>query len=324
MVCKYNNRTALRDELTRLLLSNNVIFQTYGPHSATSDDPLTDAAEVWRREAVEKIVPTNRRIVELLDLNRDLLTPAEHKVAADYRVHADAFEARHLFGVLNASAPRFPEAMNYLLKENAQTRPYPTNDGETDLTSDINRYGDWMQTFTGRAFWPLDPQPADIDIKDIAHALSMLCRYGGHTSKFYSVAEHCVLMSRAVEPENALWALLHDATEAYMGDMVRPLKRSMPMYAKAENDLMLVICVRFGLPWGCPTKVKEADNRILVNERTALMTAPPLPWAEVEDLEPLAIEITGWDPLHAKQEYLRRYMELVDDRLVGGAFVSVV
>ncbi|GGM16228.1 hypothetical protein [Nakamurella endophytica] len=118
-VRKCNSRAELRDELTRLLQFNNAIFRAYGPHSATSDDPLTDAAEVWRREAVEKMVPTNRHIVELLELNRDLLTPAEQEVAADYRVHSDAFEARHVFGVLSASAPRFPDAMNHLLEEDA-------------------------------------------------------------------------------------------------------------------------------------------------------------------------------------------------------------
>lgn len=118
-VRKYDSRPALRDELTRLLQFNNAIFRAYGPHSATSDEPLTDAADAWRREAVEKMVPTNRRIVELLNLNWDLLTPAEREIAADYRVHADAFEARHLFGVLNASAPRFPAAMNHLLEEDA-------------------------------------------------------------------------------------------------------------------------------------------------------------------------------------------------------------
>jgi hypothetical protein len=107
--------------------------------------------------------------------------------------------------------------------------------------------GDWMQTYTGRAFWPLAPQADDIDPADIAHALSMLCRYGGHVERFYSVAEHCVLMSYAVPPGYALWALLHDATEAYMGDMVRPLKRSMPEYQAAEARLSAVICDRFGL-----------------------------------------------------------------------------
>jgi hypothetical protein len=118
-VKRYDSRSALRDELTRLLQYNNAIFRAYGPHSPAADDPLSDAAEVWRREALEKMVPTNRRIVELLDVNRHLLRRDEQEVAAEYRVHAEAFEARHLFGVLNASAPRFPEAMNHLLKEDA-------------------------------------------------------------------------------------------------------------------------------------------------------------------------------------------------------------
>src|SRR5438128_12538670 len=83
--------------------------------------------------------------------------------------------------------------------------------------------GDWMQTYTGRAFYPLDPRLDDICIEDIAHALSMLCRYGGQCQEFYSVAEHSVLMSYAVNPQHALWALLHDATESYMGDLIRPL-----------------------------------------------------------------------------------------------------
>ncbi len=116
-VTRCDSRSALRDELTKLLQYNNAIFRAYGPHSPAAADPLSDAAEVWQREAVSKMVPTNRRIVELLDLNRHLLRRDEQEVAAEYRVHADAFEARHLFGVLNSDAPRFPEAMNRLLEE---------------------------------------------------------------------------------------------------------------------------------------------------------------------------------------------------------------
>src|SRR5690349_636686 len=113
--------------------------------------------------------------------------------------------------------------------------------------------GSWMQTFTGRQFYPLDPRLDEIDPLDIAHALSMICRYGGHTKHFYSVAEHCLLMSHAVAPEYALWALLHDATEAYVGDMVRPLKHHMPDYRQIEDNLMEVIAERFGLSgWTMP------------------------------------------------------------------------
>jgi hypothetical protein len=80
--------------------------------------------------------------------------------------------------------------------------------------ADPSRRGDWMQTFTGRRFWPLDPRGEDVLIEDIAHALSLLTRYGGHCTRFYSVAEHSVLLARAATPENALWLLLHDASEA--------------------------------------------------------------------------------------------------------------
>jgi hypothetical protein len=170
--------------------------------------------------------------------------------------------------------------------------------------------GDWMQTFTGRAFFPLDPRPGDIDILDIAHGLSMLCRYNGHVSRFYSVAEHCVLMSRAVAPENALWALLHDATEAYVGDMIRPLKRQIPQYAAAEDAIMAAICYRFGLDYACPAEVKAADTRILRDEREALLGPAPLPWLSVENVEPLGVPVTGWGPARAEWEYLRGFEQL--------------
>jgi hypothetical protein len=168
--------------------------------------------------------------------------------------------------------------------------------------------GDWMQTYTGRAFYPMDPRAEDIDPRDIAHALSMLCRYGGHVSRFYSVAEHCVLMSYMVG-ECSLWALLHDATEAYVGDMIRPLKSGMPTYREVENRLMRRVCDRFGLPYTCPAEVKEADNRILLDERSALMWPPAQPWA-VEDLAPLGVPVTGWTPAEAERQYLVRLNEL--------------
>lgn len=168
----------------------------------------------------------------------------------------------------------------------------------------------WMQTYSGRAVWPLEPHPREIDPADITHALSMLCRYNGHVRRFYSVAEHCVLLSHAVSPGNALWALLHDATEAYMGDMIRPLKRHMPTYAEAEDRLMAAICKRFRLPAGMPAEVKDADTRILLDEREQLMGKPPLPWTEVEDMKPLGVTVAGWEPWKAELAYGRRLAEL--------------
>lgn len=173
--------------------------------------------------------------------------------------------------------------------------------------------GHWMQTFTGRQFFPLDPQPEDIDARDIAHALSLICRYGGHTVAFYSVAEHCLLMSRAVAPEHALWALLHDAAEAYVGDMVRPLKHHMPEYRAIEDNVLSTIAQQFGMGFTAdfPDAVKEADNRILLDERSALFGGTPAPWA-IEDLEPLGVPISGLSPEEAESMYLDRLYRIWD------------
>jgi len=193
----------------------------------------------------------------------------------------------------------------------------PTHDVRADLLAAVSdapevRIGDWMQTYTGRAFYPLDPRQAEIDPIDIAHGLSMTCRYNGHVSRFYSVAEHCVKMSEAVSPENALWALLHDATESYVGDVIRPLKKHLPDYVDIEDHLMRVICARFGLTvFEMPAEVKAADNRILLTERAALLGPTPLPWhSSLEDLDPLPVKIDAWDPPMAEAVYLMRLNEL--------------
>lgn len=175
------------------------------------------------------------------------------------------------------------------------------------------RIGDWMQTFTGIQFYPADPKPEDINPQDIAHALSLLCRYGGHVDRFYSVAEHCVLMSEAVPENLALTALLHDATEAYIVDMPRPVKRLLPEYLELEEHVWYAITDRFGLDrdFTLPNLVKEADNRILLTERAALMSNTRFAWS-VEDLEPLPVTITGWKPEKAEDAYLRRLQQLLE------------
>jgi len=172
----------------------------------------------------------------------------------------------------------------------------------------VRSRGSWLQTYTGRQFFPMDPDPAEVDIADIAHALSLLCRYNGHVRRFYSVAEHCVLVSRVVPPEHALWGLLHDATEAYVGDMVRPLKNHMPAYRQAEDRVMVAIATRFGISPEMPGEVGAADTRLLLDERAALLGEPPAQWA-VEG-EPYGVEVEAWSPERAEAEYLARFEEL--------------
>lgn len=170
------------------------------------------------------------------------------------------------------------------------------------------RQGDWMQTYTGRQFWPLDPEPAEIDILDIAHSLSMQCRYAGHCRNFYSVAEHCVLLSLAVEPEHAFWALMHDASEAYLVDIPRPVKPALVNYRNVEDRMMLAICARFGLAPDMPRAVKEADNRILADEAAQNMSRPPVPWADTG--APLGVTLQFWTPAKAQDQFMARFREV--------------
>jgi hypothetical protein len=185
--------------------------------------------------------------------------------------------------------------------------------------------GSWMQTYTGRAFYPLDPRVEDVDIIDIAHGLSMQCRYNGHVDRFYSVAEHCVLMADYFLAEMAaeriwaheahhfaLWALLHDAAEAYIGDMVRPLKVHMPDFCAADDNVTAVIATRFELRGTTiPPEVKTVDTRILLDERAELLVPAPGAWT-IEGMEPLGVDIQAWGPARAKAEYLSRFGELTE------------
>lgn len=184
------------------------------------------------------------------------------------------------------------------------------------------RAGDWIQTSSGRQFWPMDPRPEDVFIEDVAHALAHLCRYGGHVLKFYSVAEHSVHLARHVSPEHALWALLHDASEAYLVDVPRPIKPFLVNYYDAEAKIMAAICERFGLAPEMPEAVKAADYAVLTDEREQNMAAPPVRWNT--DTEPLGIVLRCWHPLAAEQAFLTAFHDLTAYRKAGKAVEVVV
>ncbi len=167
----------------------------------------------------------------------------------------------------------------------------------------------WIQTYTSRQVWPLNPVPEDICIEDIAHALSNLCRYTGHTRWPYSVAQHSVLAADHC-PDAARWALMHDAAEAYLADVARPVKRFLGGYKEAEERLERVIAERFGLEWPMPECVKVIDIRLLATERRDLMSRPPIPWVSTRDVEPLPDRIHPWPPSVAESRFLERFREL--------------
>lgn len=141
-----------------------------------------------------------------------------------------------------------------------------------------NRIGDWMQTHSGVQFWPLDPRPDEVRLEDIAWSLSNQCRYAGHCAFFYSVAQHSVMVAEMVPPELAKVALLHDAAEAYLVDLPRPVKRMMPDYRAAEDVVWRAIAARFGLPIDIPAAVKAADEDALATEAPVLMPNAPVDW----------------------------------------------
>ncbi len=132
----------------------------------------------------------------------------------------------------------------------------------------------WILTHSGKHFDFLDPQPDQVCIGDIAHALSRICRFTGHTSRFYSVAEHSFYCSKLVDDvELKLEALLHDAHEAYINDISSPLKKLLPDYQLIEKRVDAVIRDKFGLPARMSIEVQQVDLLMLGNEMAELM--PP-------------------------------------------------
>lgn len=151
----------------------------------------------------------------------------------------------------------------------------------------------FLQTYSGHAFYPKDGHISEIAIEDIAHALAHICRYNGHCRKFYSVAEHSVLVSRIVRamwPDDlqAVWAgLLHDATEAYVGDITTPLKVTMPKFIELEDKIGLDIAATFKVQWNKRTveRVKIADMRALSTEARKLFK-DVTHWSSIQSFEP--------------------------------------
>lgn len=167
---------------------------------------------------------------------------------------------------------------------------------------------EFIQLYSGIDFFFLTPNPDDILVEDIAHTLSLLCRFGGHCKEFYSVAEHSVRCSNIVAPEHAFEALMHDASEAYLVDMPRPIKNVLKEYKKIEINLDKVIRNKFGLPEEMSEQVHWADNVMLATERRDLMPPTATPWVWLP--EPYGPTIKPMSPKEAQVAFLERFKEL--------------
>lgn len=170
--------------------------------------------------------------------------------------------------------------------------------------------GFFYKTYTGKMVNPLSPTLDAICIEDIAHHLSRLCRYAGAVPTFYSVAEHCVRVSRLFTPDSYLakWGLLHDATEAYLQDLPKPVKDLLPGYKIIEDRFLLVISAKFNLPVMSkdvfPDDIEVADTYIREAEMRDMMG--------VGNGEISYEKIEPWTMDKAEAEFLNRYKELFE------------
>ncbi|KFD18376.1 hypothetical protein GTPT_2566 [Tatumella ptyseos ATCC 33301] len=178
----------------------------------------------------------------------------------------------------------------------------------------------WIYTNSGEHFNFISPRPEQICIDDIACGLSNICRFTGQLNEFYSVAQHSVLASHIVPPEFAFEALMHDAQEAYLGDVSSPLKGLLPDYRRIERIVEMVIRMNYGLPAVMSSVVKHADLTLLATERRDFDLDDGTPWPILEGIEPLASVISPLTPRQAMIQFLNRFYELysqyVSDLLV--------
>jgi uncharacterized protein len=179
----------------------------------------------------------------------------------------------------------------------------------------VQEPGPYIQTVSGRRVNPFEADPADIDPEDIARALSNLCRFGGHSRAFYSVAQHSVIVSdqlaqTGADPGEVMAALLHDAAEAYLGDLPHPIKHRSELgrrFKAAEKHLEAVIARRFDLPES--DRIKPIDRALLATERRTFSRVA-WDWPELDGVEPLPLEIEPWDPPRDAREFLERFEAL--------------
>lgn len=173
----------------------------------------------------------------------------------------------------------------------------------------IRERGLYITTYSGKRFYINDCNIADIPIEDIAHALSMNCRFNGHVNEFYSVAEHSVLVSKLVPKEYALWGLLHDVTEAFVPDIPRPFKSLIGGFDEFEAKLAEQVAEHYNMPWPMPEEVHNIDHNIVADEAAVLFQEEP-DWIGFYESVCPRQWIEGMAPWQAKIAFIERYEEL--------------
>lgn len=172
----------------------------------------------------------------------------------------------------------------------------------------------YVSTFLGNRFYLTRPHIDDVAIEDIAHGLAYQCRFNGQTNAFYSVAQHSLMVMDLVPPDHRFAALLHDAAEAYLGDMVKPLKNLFPEFSVIEARVMAIIGEKFSLDLThLALSIKQADLVALATEKRDLMPHSTEPWSYLAEVEPLPHAIAPMSPEKAKEAFLVAYQRFSAD-----------
>lgn len=171
-----------------------------------------------------------------------------------------------------------------------------------------------MLTYQGRSLDITNPNAADIDPRDIAHALSHQCRFNGHAKNFYSVAQHACMVADLVLPEHRLAALLHYAPSAYLGHLIEPLKRCLLFYRDLDELHWVRICERFQLNKALPKVIQSADLIVTATEQRDLMPQASASWVGFAGVEPLNITIRPWNAQKARIVYLQKLLDHLEIR----------
>jgi 5'-deoxynucleotidase YfbR-like HD superfamily hydrolase len=172
----------------------------------------------------------------------------------------------------------------------------------------------YVSTYLGNRFFLTNPHIDDVDIEDIAHGLAYQCRFNGQTREFYSVAQHSLMVMSLVPEELQFSALLHDAAEAYLGDMVKPLKNLFPEFSVIEAHVMEIIGHRFNLDLShLDPAIKQADLIALATEKRDLMPHSVETWHYLQNIEPLPAPIEAMSPQKAKMAFLDAFKACINN-----------
>lgn len=185
----------------------------------------------------------------------------------------------------------------------------------------------WVETYSGAKFYPLEPNLDQINLVDIAHALSQMCRFTGHSKFFYSVAQHSINCAKEMQilgesPRLQLYALLHDASEAYLQDIARPIKASIGNYEEIEAQLMNAIWDALGIPrpseeeW---EKVKQVDDLMLLNEAKILMKCEHWDLGEFPIIQNARFRITEMPMRSVEAQFMQMFSDIVREDIISFA-----